>query len=507
MDAEKQAALRRAGAIDGSIAETGDAVVGVRPGAAGWELVAWAPNVEALPAALEGDVSESLTGNVLEGPASGSNAAALREMLPWLRPRLVGSGPSVGTGDRLGIATPGHVMAFRANPGLFPVLAQQSARELGRTGRTFVDVVDAATFGALASGWRDGFAADADHLKTNADADAGIVAGCTMFTSDPIELVPNLAADAPPATIEEAFRAVPWAELEDDPASFAARYPARIALDTGSLEVPGPAIRAAAARFGAAVVHVVSMYRHLVENVGHGNFEFEVAVDEILHRTTAVDHVYLATELHRLGVDWVSFAPRFVGTFEKGIDFLGDARELETDVATHSAIARAMGGYKISIHSGSDKFSVYDGLARATRGAFHLKTSGTSYLVALETIAATEPDLMARIWPVALRAYTTARASYHVSAALSDVPKASGLTQGDLMALLTRPNTREILHVTYGAVLHGETAADSGMGDDVRAAIWQHREQYWKSLAAHIGRHLNPFSRLAAGGVHEEERS
>jgi hypothetical protein len=246
------------------------------------------------------------------------------------------------------------------------------------------------------------------------------------------------------------------------------------------------------------------MYRHLLDTVGPGAFEFEVAVDEILHRTTPTDHVYLATELRRLGVGWMSFAPRFVGRFEKGIDFLGDPIELEADVEVHSAIARAMGGYKISVHSGSDKFSVYEGIARATRGAMHLKTSGTSYLVALETIAASDPQLMARIWAVALRAYATARTSYHVSAALSEVPGADGLHPEELAGLLARPSTREILHVTYGAVLHPETAADAGLTADFRSVIWRNRDEYWTHLAAHIGRHLKPFSRLAADAATRE---
>jgi hypothetical protein len=231
------------------------------------------------------------------------------------------------------------------------------------------DVVDAATFGALAAGWRDGFGADADHLKTIADIDAGIDAGCTMFTADPIELVPDLPADAPQDAIDAAFAAVPWAALEDDVAAFGPATPSGWTWTSGPLELPPAALRAAAARFGAAVVQVAAMYRHLAGAVAPGSFEFEVAVDEIEHRTTPVDHVYLATELHRLGVRWVSFAPRFVGEFEKGIDYLGDRAEFAADVKVHAAIARRLGDYKLSVHSGSDKFSIYEAVARAHTAA------------------------------------------------------------------------------------------------------------------------------------------
>jgi tagaturonate epimerase len=486
----------KAGATGSSIV-AGNPAVAVGPGRFGWELIVWASLPEALAGVPGGEATPFEGGTLLRAPAGHEQAAWLRDRLPWLRPRKLGLAPSAGVGDRLGLATPGHVAAFRAAPGVAPVLAQQSARELGRTGRTFQDVVDAATFGALASGWRSGYGADADHLKNTDDIDAGIAAGCTMFTADPIELVPNLAAEADPADIARAYEQVRWPALEDDEASFLRRYPAALALETGQLPLPEAALRAAAARFAPAVLHVAAMYRHLVGKLGEDGFEFEVAVDEILHRTTHVDHVYLATELHRLGVRWVGLAPRFVGRFEKGIDFIGDPAELAADVAVHSAVARAMGGYKISVHSGSDKFSTYEGIARATRGAVHLKTSGTSYLVALGVVAAADPDLMRRVWGVALGAYAKARASYHVSASVSAAgADPDRLSPTQLAALLADPETREVLHVTYGAVLNGD-GPDADLGQLVRSAVWLERERYWRDLASHIGRHVSPFAAVA----------
>ncbi len=494
------AALRRAGALEASITPDGGGQgggVAIRAGERGWQILVWVPGGSMTPAGLHGRAADDSGGTLMTADPDHNNAEALRGLLPWLRPRPLGAATSAGVGDRLGIATPGHIAAFRANPGVVPVLAQQSARELVRTGRSFRDVVDAATFGALAAGWRDGFGADADHLKTIADIDAGLDAGCTMFTVDPGDLVVDLPPDAPQTAIDAALAAVPWAALEDDPASFRRRYPARLDLDSGSLELSPAALQAAAARFGPAVLQVVSMYRHLVAKVAAGSFEFEVAADEIQHPTTLVGHVYVATELHRLGVGWVSLAPKFVGEFEKGIDYLGDRAEFAADVAVHAAIARRMGDYKLSVHSGSDKFSIYESIADATRGRVHLKTSGTSYLAALETIAAVDPELMRRIWRVALDAYTAARASYHVSATPAGAPSPDGASAGALVNLLKDPNTREILHVTYGAVLHGSSAGEAHLGEDVRATIWAQREAYWSNLEAHIGRHLKPFSKAA----------
>ena len=74
----------------------------------------------------------------------------------------------------------------------------------------------------------------------------------------------------------------------------------------------------AAAKYGYAVAHVASLYAHLRDHAPAGGFELEVSVDETATVTTHVEHVYIADALARLGVSWVSLAPRYVGRFEKG---------------------------------------------------------------------------------------------------------------------------------------------------------------------------------------------
>ena len=129
---------------------------------------------------FEGETKGAAEGAVLVGPASPKNAAALRRRLEWLRPRPLGTKTSAGLGDRLGLATPGHVRAVRAVggfPAIAPIFPQQSIREMTRTGRTPIEVMDDATWGMFAEGWRDGTGADADHLKTTADIDACLAVG------------------------------------------------------------------------------------------------------------------------------------------------------------------------------------------------------------------------------------------------------------------------------------------------------------------------------------------
>ncbi len=144
-------------------------------------------------------------------------------------------------------------------------------------------------------------------------------------------------------------------------------------------------------------------------------------------------------------------APRFVGRFEKGVDYIGDLEEFEQDIKGHAAIARVFGPYKISLHSGSDKFSIYKIAAQATRGLVHLKTAGTSYLEALRTIAALNPDFFREIYDFCRNRYETDKVSYIISAQVSRAPIASEVVQ--LSEILDNFDAREILHVTFGSVL------------------------------------------------------
>src|SRR5579871_6156718 len=121
----------------------------------------------------------------------------------------------------------------------------------------------------------------------------------------------------------------------------------------------------------------------------------------------------------------VSLAPRYIGDFEKGVDYKGDVAALERSLRDHAAIAELLGPYKLSLHSGSDKLSMYPALARATQGRFHVKTAGTSYLEALRVVARHDPKLFRRIVEFARNHYDRDKATYHVSATLASAPPPS----------------------------------------------------------------------------------
>jgi hypothetical protein len=448
-------------------------VVEVATDADRFELVSVAGRrMLAVPRASEGFDGESAE---LEGrpvrlvEQTTAAAAAVRALSPHLRPRALGTAPSFGFGDRIGLATPGHIRSLRTTGStLAPVLAQQSARELERTGRSFVDVLDAATWGALEAGWTAGYGADADHLRTTEEVESALAAGFTMFTLDPSAHVDEPARTASAPDVERAVEALPWAVLEDDWSAMKSRH--RAAADELT-------VARAAAVFGHAIAHVVQLARLL----DGATRDIEVSVDETSAATTPFEHQFLTVELRRLGVELTSLAPRFPGRWEKALDVDGDFAAIRHAVRAHAAIAAEHGPYKLSIHSGSDKFSVYPLLAEETDGAVHVKTSGTSYLEGLRVVAVAEPDLFREILAVARARFELDRASYELSAEAHVPP-----TNGDLAALLDDPGARQGLHVTYGAVL-----SDAQVGPALTAALNDVADEYAHVLEVHLGRHLS----------------
>ncbi len=377
----------------------------------------------------------------------------------------LGLSPSFGFGDRLGLATPGHIAALQGKKFL-PIFAQQSVRENARTGRTPQQVVDDARRAVEAAGYDGPWGADADHLKTVDDLPPFVAAGYTFYTVDPGVHVDNAADSDPLAVLQEKARPANWDEL-------AARYL------NGSDEsgFDRQSLLRAVVKYGRAIQHTVAMYRRLCEM--QEAFDFEVSVDETDAPTTPLEHYFIANELTRQGVRFTSLAPRFIGRFEKGVDYVGDLAALDAEMAKHAAVTRRFGTYKLSLHSGSDKFSVYPLLVKYWGEQIHVKTAGTSYLEALRTFASAEPALFERIWVQAQERYPTDRATYHVSAELEKVPAGAGFP-----ALLDDFHAREILHVTYGSAL-------AEYGDEIKAALGRQAELYRANLYRHFCKHLS----------------
>jgi tagaturonate epimerase len=375
--------------------------------------------------------------------------------------------PSFGFGDRLGLATPGHIAAVRGTR-FAPVFAQQSVRENARTGRTPQQVMDDAKRAVDAAGWDAPWGADADHLKTVEDIPPFVEAGYTFFTIDPGEHVDNTADTDSADVLKRKAASFDWDELS-------AFYLNRNSEQSwGHFEAVS--LTRAVVKYGKAIQQALTMFKRLSEM--NDKFDFEVSVDETDASTTPLEHFFIANELTRLGVKFTSLAPRFIGRFEKGVDYIGDLGALDAELARHAAVTVHFGTYKLSLHSGSDKFSVYPLLVRHWGERIHVKTAGTSYLEALRVLAKQEPDLFLKIYSLGCQRYQVDKKTYHVSAELDRLPKTD-----DLPSLLDDFHAREVLHVTFGSAL-------AQFGVELKAALLKHDDAYYDGLKAHFSKHL-----------------
>jgi len=447
------------------------------------------------PEEFEGDVKTCRHGSLKVCPRSHANAMALRAMLPYTAPICVGDRQSMGTGDRLGLATPGHVRAARGT-GITPVLAQQSIREMTRTLRSPEQVMDDATWGVFEEGCRDGFGSDADHLKTTDDIDKTFSAGFRFFTIDPGEYVDNGASRDDMAALKAKRKKLPWDELEttegDYRKQFADRtFPVGLGMELTFTEED--ALRAVV-KYGRPVAHTTRLYRHLDKLAAGRPFELEMSVDETDTPTSIHEHFYVAHELKRLGVKVASLAPRFVGDFEKGIDYKGDLDAFEESFTKHVKVAKHFGPYKISIHSGSDKFAIYPIAAKRAGKLAHVKTAGTSYLEALRTIGQVDADLFREILAFAFERYDEDKATYHVSAKPETLPKPEEMKDDELSGILDINDGRQLLHVTYGSVLTVKNEAGAyRFRDRLLDALRANEETHYDIVAAHFRKHMAPF--------------
>ncbi|MCL2030877.1 MAG: tagaturonate epimerase family protein, partial [Oscillospiraceae bacterium] len=329
----------------------------------------------------------------------------------------------LGLGERRGLASAGQRRLIREMD-VFPVPAQQSIRELTLTGRTYEDVLSAAVWAVFQEGYRKGWGADGDHLKTREEVKMALDCGFTMITLDGSEHIGD------------------------------------------GLE--------------AVVRFAVSIYDEFLRG---GEIDFELSIDETQTVTSPEDHYFVARELRKAGVRPVSLAPRFCGEFQKGVDYRGDAGAFEKEFAVHAGIAEEM-GYKLSIHSGSDKFAVFPAIYRETGGNVHIKTAGTSWLEALRVIARREPGLFREIQTLALKSLPEAKRYYHITEDTANIPDITASGDAELPALLDQDDARQVLHITYGQTLKAR-------GEAIYAALNRYENDYYDALGRHIGRHLD----------------
>jgi len=454
-------------------------------------LLVAAPQAADLPADFAGE-TQTAGGTALRFcPLSHANAAALRSRLPWTAPvSLRDRQTTIGCGDRLGRATPGHIRAVRRFQAA-PVLAQQSMRELTLTHRTYENVVDDVTFLVLQEGYRNGYGADGDHLKTLKDIGTAVDAGMAMITLDLTEKMNAAAEHWSPEAVDSAFAALPEAVRRRMLDTYAGRT---FAVGDQTIAMAAVEARRCAVMYLAAMDFAREAYGLLRQRRGDA-FDLEISIDETQAPTLPAHHLFIIRELLHRDIAVSSLAPRFIGEFQKAIDYLGDLAEFERQFKLHCAIAKAHGNYKISIHSGSDKFAVYPTIGRYTHHRVHVKTAGTSWLEAVRAIAAADPALYRRMHARAFEVLPEALKLYHITPDLNTIPPLATLADADLPALMEQNAARQLLHVTYGGLL-----SDPAIGPAFLAALDADEEVYYRFLEKHFTRHLQTLGLAATAG-------
>lgn len=403
--------------------------------------------------------------------------------------------PSFGFGDRLGSATPGHLAALAEAGGeIRGIFAQQSIREMTRTARTPDEVMSCATEALKAASFDEPWGADADHLKTEDDVRRMMQAGFVFFTLDPSGDVDQQADDYDENQLQAEFEAcrdsAPW---------FDSYLGKTIELDTTTIDFNRDVLSRAAVKYGRAIQAAIKLAKFVESEAARLGkpFELELSVDETAQPTTPAEHYLIAEEFRKAGVKLVSLAPRFVGEFEKGVDFKGDLDQLEDSLRVHAEIAKRLGPYKLSLHSGSDKLAMYPALARTTGGQFHVKTAGTSYLEALRVAAHQDPGFFREVIEFSRDRYDEDKATYHVSAEVQKLPPASDLSDVEAEKVylerwcdvpqgkgFTAPG-RQVLHCTFGSVV-----TDAQLGPRLKDLLNDHAGTYAEILKDHFVRHL-----------------
>lgn len=433
---------------------------------------------------MEIDSSDLIVGRA---GLSYKNIKMLQNIFPHLRPGFCGLKPSFGTGDRLGVDTAAHINSFKKKE-IFPYLCQQSVRELNKTERSWQDVMSNTVRGVFEAGYRGPFGADADHVKELADLDAAIKSGFTMFTIDPSDFISTLNKSFDKNKISKEYDSIP--EKKEIEKSYLGK---KVTINKKVLEFDSDSLKLTAASYFDAIKHIVNCYEFIKQNT-KDNFDFEVSMDEIDSAISPLAHIFIVSELKRNRVNFHNIALRYPGIWEKAIDYRGDIGQFSRELKIHAGIAKRLGGYKLSLHSGSEKFSVYQIFSKETGGLFHIKTSGTSWLESLRVIAIKNPGLFKDIYGYAVKKYEEEKRLYQISTGLSSVPDIEKFKENNFGKILDLKECRQLLHVTYGAILTAKRYSSYIFSDRIYKVLFENEHFNYEYVTKNINRHLELLS-------------
>jgi hypothetical protein len=288
----------------------------------------------------------------------------------------------------------------------------------------------------------------------------------------------------------------------------------------GKLSIPGvdrafeitpDNVRAVAGKYLAAVEKAGRIYRHIESVKDAGSFVTEVSMDETDAPQTPLELLIILAALADEGVPLQTIAPKFTGRFNKGVDYVGDLAQFEKELNEDLAvIAHAVKTYglpdnlKLSVHSGSDKFSIYAPIRRAlerTGAGLHLKTAGTTWLEELIGLAEAGGDGLAIAKDVYAKAYEKREALCAPYAAVIDIDEAklptpaavSGWSSDDYVSALRHDQRNPAYNQHFRQLLHVGFKIAAQMGARYTTMLIECRETIERNVTANLfERHLRP---------------
>ena len=369
---------------------------------------------------------------------------------------------SFGVGDRFAHQAKAQLracqLAAEKGADVVPVW-NKSYREHTTVGSQPASVREAADAAVRELGWRKPYHVDADHIRL--ESVDGFIASSDFYTIDVADSIGKSAAAGDVAAFVDRHRDV-----------------------VGKLEIPGidepftttkADVEKVAAKYLRAVQEAGAIYRHIAEAKGEGKFITEVSMDETDSPQTPPELLVILAALADERIPLQTIAPKFTGRFNKGVDYVGDLRQFEKefqqDLAVIGFAVNKFGlppNLKLSVHSGSDKFSLYAPIRRAlarSGAGLHIKTAGTTWLEEVIGLAESGGDGLAVAKEIYIKALDKRDALCAPYAAVIDIDPARlpapqvvhewnseqfvAALRHDPTCTQFNPHLRQLIHVGY----------------------------------------------------------
>ncbi len=372
-----------------------------------------------------------------------NNAAVVRRCVKWTAPAAcTARGVSVGFSDWLGEAGAWAALPF-AKRRQQPVLVEYAAADCAELGRNLLQAVDAATWGVLEAGYREGYGAHAASLRSEEDIVKALLYGYSIIGLDcgdkvhaELDRLPDDAVAARYAELQEEFRQA----LE------ASYLGAEFQTPGGKVSFTPAGLRRLVLKYGEAIMHAQFIYNSYLKNTPW-EINFELSLGE--GTLTPQEHYLIANELER-----------------NHVKLWAICLNASEDVRLHCGIAAAF-GYRLSFADADLGAILPDAVVKYAQGAAHFKLTHTLWLAALQLLAAADAGLLARI------------------AALASLPPvtADELAAGSSLAARYARSYARVLSPQQG-----------NMAPAIKAFVAAHHEEYVSNITKNVENFLKKFS-------------